>query len=122
MSAWPHGGWRMGMAGTCAQCRALDASVHDHTFLSSSTPPSPSPSFPQPGYVPLWKGKPHILHTPVCSTFSGSLVSPPLPIPAPDQETACLENCTKRFVESTQFIMQRAQHKAGGGQGGDMFQ
>ena len=38
------------------------------------------------------------------------------------QETSCLENCTKRFVESTQYIMQRAQHKAGGGQGGDMFQ
>lgn len=29
------------------------------------------------------------------------------------KETACLENCTKRFVEVTQFILQRAQHKAG---------
>jgi hypothetical protein len=39
------------------------------------------------------------------------------------KETSCLENCTKRFVESTQFIMQRAAHKAGaGGSGGDMFQ
>ena len=31
------------------------------------------------------------------------------------KETSCLENCTKRFVEATQFIMQRAQHKAGAG-------
>lgn len=29
------------------------------------------------------------------------------------KEQSCLENCTKRFVEVTQFIMQRAAHKAG---------
>ncbi|KAG1671268.1 hypothetical protein FOA52_010839 [Chlamydomonas sp. UWO 241] len=34
------------------------------------------------------------------------------------KESTCLENCTKRFVETTQFIMQRAAHKAGGDAGG----
>lgn len=30
-----------------------------------------------------------------------------------NKESSCLENCTKRFVEVTQFILQRAAHKAG---------
>lgn len=39
------------------------------------------------------------------------------------KETSCLENCTKRFVDATQYIMQRAASKAGAdaSQGG-MFQ
>lgn len=30
------------------------------------------------------------------------------------KETYCLENCAKRFVETTQFILQRAARGAGG--------
>ncbi len=30
------------------------------------------------------------------------------------KETSCLENCAKRFVDATQYILQRAAHKAGG--------
>ncbi len=33
------------------------------------------------------------------------------------KETYCLENCAKRFVDTTQFVLQRAQHK-GGAEGG----
>lgn len=29
------------------------------------------------------------------------------------KESNCLENCAKRFVEATQYVMQRAAHKAG---------
>lgn len=32
------------------------------------------------------------------------------------KETYCLENCAKRFVEVTQFILQRATRGAGGGE------
>lgn len=28
------------------------------------------------------------------------------------RETSCLENCGKRFIDATQYILQRAQHKA----------
>ncbi len=31
------------------------------------------------------------------------------------KETSCLENCAKRFIDVTQYILQRAEHKAGGG-------
>jgi import inner membrane translocase subunit TIM8 len=35
------------------------------------------------------------------------------------RESSCLENCAKRFIETTQFILQRASHKAQqGGHGG----
>lgn len=44
-----------------------------------------------------------------CVSSPGSYLS--------SKETACLENCTKRFVEVTQFIMQRAAHKAGDSSG-----
>jgi mitochondrial import inner membrane translocase subunit TIM8 len=30
------------------------------------------------------------------------------------RETSCLENCSKRFIDATQYILQRAQHKADG--------
>mmetsp|Transcript_13828 Transcript_13828/g.24198 ORF Transcript_13828/g.24198 Transcript_13828/m.24198 type:complete len:87 (-) Transcript_13828:324-584(-) len=33
------------------------------------------------------------------------------------KETTCLQNCAKTFVEATQFVLQRAQHKAGGAEG-----
>mmetsp|Transcript_21095 Transcript_21095/g.58575 ORF Transcript_21095/g.58575 Transcript_21095/m.58575 type:complete len:85 (+) Transcript_21095:77-331(+) len=39
-----------------------------------------------------------------CISSPGSYMS--------SKETACLENCAKRFVETTQFILQRASHKA----------
>ncbi|KAJ9509129.1 Tim10/DDP family zinc finger-domain-containing protein [Haematococcus lacustris] len=29
------------------------------------------------------------------------------------KESSCLENCAKRFVEATQYVLQRASHKAG---------
>lgn len=39
------------------------------------------------------------------------------------KENSCLENCAKRFIETTQFIMQRAAHKAGeASSGGGLFQ
>lgn len=28
------------------------------------------------------------------------------------KENSCLDNCAKRFIETTQFILQRAAHKA----------
>lgn len=28
------------------------------------------------------------------------------------RETNCIENCAKRFIDTTQFILQRAAHKA----------
>ena len=28
------------------------------------------------------------------------------------RETSCVENCAKRFIESTQYVLQRAAHKA----------
>ena len=36
------------------------------------------------------------------------------------RESSCLENCAKRFIDTTQFILQRASHKAQqqGGMGG----
>jgi import inner membrane translocase subunit TIM8 len=35
------------------------------------------------------------------------------------RESSCMENCAKRFVETTQYVLQRAAHKAQqGGQGG----
>lgn len=34
------------------------------------------------------------------------------------RETACLDNCAKRFMETTQLIMQRFQQKAGRSDGG----
>jgi mitochondrial import inner membrane translocase subunit TIM8 len=34
------------------------------------------------------------------------------------RETSCLDNCAKRFVDATQFVLQRAQHKAQAGAGG----
>ena len=37
------------------------------------------------------------------------------------RETTCLENCSKAFIDSTQYILQRAAHKAsemGAGSGG----
>ncbi|PNH00641.1 Mitochondrial import inner membrane translocase subunit Tim8 A [Tetrabaena socialis] len=34
------------------------------------------------------------------------------------KESSCLENCARRFVESTQYILQRAAHKADGSSSG----
>jgi import inner membrane translocase subunit TIM8 len=35
------------------------------------------------------------------------------------RESSCLENCAKRFIDTTQYILQRASHKAQqGGNGG----
>jgi import inner membrane translocase subunit TIM8 len=35
------------------------------------------------------------------------------------RESSCLENCAKRFIDTTQYILQRASHKAQqGGHGG----
>lgn len=31
------------------------------------------------------------------------------------RETSCLENCSKRFIDATQYILQRAAHKANEG-------
>jgi import inner membrane translocase subunit TIM8 len=28
------------------------------------------------------------------------------------RESACVENCAKRFIDATQYILQRAAHKA----------
>ena len=39
-----------------------------------------------------------------CISSPGSYMS--------SKETSCLDNCAKRFVETTQFILQRASHKA----------
>eukprot|EP01023_Acetabularia_acetabulum_P025798 TRINITY_DN2461_c0_g1_i10.p16 TRINITY_DN2461_c0_g1~~TRINITY_DN2461_c0_g1_i10.p16 ORF type:complete len:101 (-),score=19.93 TRINITY_DN2461_c0_g1_i10:3733-4008(-) len=36
------------------------------------------------------------------------------------RERTCIENCAKRFVETTQFIMQRFQKEAGGASGGTL--
>lgn len=47
-----------------------------------------------------------------CISSPGSYMS--------SKETACLENCAKRFVDATQFILQRASHKAGGDASGFM--
>ena len=33
------------------------------------------------------------------------------------KEQSCLENCAKRFVDTTQYTLQRAAHKAGGDSG-----
>lgn len=33
------------------------------------------------------------------------------------KEQTCLENCARRFVETTQYILQRAAHKSGGDMG-----
>ena len=46
-----------------------------------------------------------------CISSPGSYLS--------SRETSCMENCAKRFIDATQFIMQRAAHKAGeAGDGG----
>lgn len=34
------------------------------------------------------------------------------------RETSCMQNCALRFVDATQFILQRAAHKAQGEAGG----
>lgn len=39
-----------------------------------------------------------------CISSPGSYLS--------SKESACLENCARRFVETTQYILQRAAHKA----------
>lgn len=39
-----------------------------------------------------------------CVSSPGSYLS--------SRETSCIENCAKRFVDTTQFILQRAAHKA----------
>lgn len=39
-----------------------------------------------------------------CISSPGSYLS--------SRETSCIENCAKRFVDTTQFILQRAAHKA----------
>lgn len=39
-----------------------------------------------------------------CISSPGSYLS--------SRETSCVENCAKRFVDTTQFILQRAAHKA----------
>mmetsp|Transcript_15554 Transcript_15554/g.33767 ORF Transcript_15554/g.33767 Transcript_15554/m.33767 type:complete len:87 (-) Transcript_15554:951-1211(-) len=49
-----------------------------------------------------------------CISAPGSYLS--------SRESSCLENCTKRFVETTQYILQRAQHKAGDTSNAAMFQ
>jgi mitochondrial import inner membrane translocase subunit TIM8 len=38
------------------------------------------------------------------------------------RETSCLDNCAKRFIDATQFVLQRAQHKAQSGAGGGGFE
>jgi import inner membrane translocase subunit TIM8 len=51
-----------------------------------------------------------------CVSSPGSYLS--------SRESSCIENCAKRFVDTTQFILQRAAHKAGeasGGGGGGLF-
>eukprot|EP00798_Chlamydomonas_sp_ICE-L_P032154 gene32154-16685_t len=45
-----------------------------------------------------------------CMSTPGSYLS--------SRETGCLDNCAKRFVEATQYILERAAHKAGGSSGG----
>lgn len=42
-----------------------------------------------------------------CISSPGSYLS--------SRESSCIENCAKRFVDTTQFILQRAAHKAEGG-------
>jgi import inner membrane translocase subunit TIM8 len=42
-----------------------------------------------------------------CISSPGSYLS--------SRETTCIENCAKRFIDTTQFILQRAAHKAEGG-------
>jgi import inner membrane translocase subunit TIM8 len=47
-----------------------------------------------------------------CISSPGSYLS--------SRESSCIENCAKRFIDATQFILQRAAHKAGEG-GGSSF-
>jgi import inner membrane translocase subunit TIM8 len=44
-----------------------------------------------------------------CVTAPGSYLS--------SKEESCLQNCAGRFIDCTQFILQRAQHKAEGSSG-----
>lgn len=39
-----------------------------------------------------------------CMSSPGSYLS--------SRESACIENCAKRFIDATQYILQRAAHKA----------
>ncbi len=39
-----------------------------------------------------------------CVSSPGSYLS--------SRESSCIENCAKRFIDSTQYILQRAAHKA----------
>jgi import inner membrane translocase subunit TIM8 len=39
-----------------------------------------------------------------CISSPGAYLTP--------KETTCLQNCAKRFIDSTQYILQRAAHKA----------
>jgi import inner membrane translocase subunit TIM8 len=84
--------------------------THTHTH----TPPPPPPSSP----VPL----PQIQQTVArvtevcwdkCVGYPGRSLS--------GRESGCMADCAKRFIETTQFIVQRFQAKAGaeGGGGGD---
>jgi mitochondrial import inner membrane translocase subunit TIM8 len=41
-----------------------------------------------------------------CVSSPGSYLS--------SRETSCIENCAKRFIDATQYILQRAAHKAEG--------
>lgn len=37
------------------------------------------------------------------------------------REQACLDNCARRFLETTQFVVKYFQSKAGASSGGDSF-
>ena len=87
---------------------------HSHTHTHTAPPPPPPPPSP----VPL----PQIQQTVArvtevcwdkCVGYPGRSLS--------GRESGCMADCAKRFIETTQFIVQRFQAKAGaeGGGGGD---